>query len=78
MTGAYLQAGASVAYRHILHLFLFHLWFQDVEQDVEQTEKLREDIVIAHNENVALKRIMLGKDCLVIQKSKALDLAKVY
>ncbi|XP_063440674.1 uncharacterized protein LOC134721523 isoform X2 [Mytilus trossulus] len=49
---------------------------RDVEQDVEQTERLREDIVIAHNENVALKRIMLGKDCLVIQKSKALDLAK--
>ena len=48
-----------------------------MEQDVEQTERLKEELVITHNEVVALKRIMMGKDCLVIQKSKALDLAKV-
>lgn len=47
-----------------------------IEQDVEQIDRLKEELVISHNEVVALKRIMMGKDCLVIQKSKALDLAK--
>lgn len=32
---------------------------------------------MSHNECVALKRMMTGKDNLVVQKSKALDLAKV-
>ena len=39
---------------------------------------LEQELEIAQCEVATLKRLMQGKDGLVVQKSKALDLAKVF
>ncbi|XP_053402522.1 uncharacterized protein LOC123548303 isoform X3 [Mercenaria mercenaria] len=49
---------------------------RNTEQEIAQTEVLKEELELAQCEVQSLKQLMYGKDYLVSQKTKALDLSK--
>lgn len=49
---------------------------RNTEQDIAKTEVLKEELKLAQCEVQSLKQLMYGKDYLVTQKTKALDLSK--
>ena len=51
--------------------------FQTTEMEILLTEKLKAELHDCQCEIHTLKKLMSGKDYLVVQKSKALDLSKV-
>lgn len=51
--------------------------FQHTEQEIACVEELKDELELAHCEVQSLKQLMYGKDYLVTQKTKALDLSKV-
>lgn len=48
-----------------------------MEHKIEKAEKMEAELEMAQCEVQTLKKLLQGKDHLVIQKSKALDVAKV-
>jgi hypothetical protein len=55
----------------------FVLFKQHTEQEISRTEGLKEELQLSQCEVQSLKQLMYGKDYLVTQKTKALDLSKV-
>ena len=49
-----------------------------MEHKVEYAERLKEDLDMSQVEVTTLKQLMHGKNSLVMQKSQALDVAKVF
>ncbi|XP_060084745.1 uncharacterized protein LOC132564011 [Ylistrum balloti] len=49
---------------------------RDLERTASQSENLKEELGIVQCEVTTLKKLLQGKDYLILQKSKALDLAK--
>lgn len=49
-----------------------------MEHKIEKAEKMEAELEMAQCEVHTLKKLLQGKDHLVIQKSKALDVAKVW
>lgn len=48
-----------------------------MEHKIEKAEKMEAELEMAQCEVQTLKKLLQGKDHLVIQKSRALDVAKV-
>ena len=51
---------------------------QYTESEISLTERLKSELRDCQCEIHTLKKLMSGKDYLVVQKSKALDLSKVF
>ncbi|KAL3860327.1 hypothetical protein ACJMK2_010466 [Sinanodonta woodiana] len=49
---------------------------RDTDRHITENISLREELEFARSEVATLKKLMMGKDYLVFQKSKALDMAK--
>ena len=60
-----------------MNVYCVDFFLQNSEQQLAQTEILKEDLQLSQCEILSLKRLMYGKDYLVTQKTKALDLSKV-